>query len=354
MKFLFIIQGEGRGHMTQAVALQNILRQHGHTVEAAFLGRSRGREVPEFMEKEFGKKLFFFKSPNFLRTADRKGIHTGRSILYNLLLAPVFLREVCRIRRHIHRSSSKVIVNFYDLTGALACRHSFSGKRYFVISHHYFFEHPDYSRPEGKPFMRYLLLLHNRICSHGAEAKLALSFQEKAPLPSGNLMVVPPLLREKVFEMQTLNRNFILVYLLNEGFYSDLAEWGKENPERKILLYTNPLKETSSLPENIQLKRINADTFLGDLAEAGQLICTAGFETVCEAFFFGKSIQVIPSVNHYEQLCNARDAENNGIAGIIDSFSPQEPKEYISEMKQAEFRRWCRSAGEIYVKIFCG
>ena len=32
MKFLFIVQGEGRGHLTQAITLENALRHNGHQV----------------------------------------------------------------------------------------------------------------------------------------------------------------------------------------------------------------------------------------------------------------------------------------------------------------------------------
>ena len=32
MKFLFIVQGEGRGHLTQAITLESILRRSGHEV----------------------------------------------------------------------------------------------------------------------------------------------------------------------------------------------------------------------------------------------------------------------------------------------------------------------------------
>jgi hypothetical protein len=33
-KFLFIIQGEGRGHLTQAISLAQLLRDNGHEVVA--------------------------------------------------------------------------------------------------------------------------------------------------------------------------------------------------------------------------------------------------------------------------------------------------------------------------------
>ena len=39
MRFLFIIQGEGRGHFTQALALQQILQQKGDTLCAVIVGK---------------------------------------------------------------------------------------------------------------------------------------------------------------------------------------------------------------------------------------------------------------------------------------------------------------------------
>ena len=32
MKYLFIVQGEGRGHLTQAMTLERMLERHGHQV----------------------------------------------------------------------------------------------------------------------------------------------------------------------------------------------------------------------------------------------------------------------------------------------------------------------------------
>ena len=39
MKFLFIVQGEGRGHLTQAITLEEILRRNGHEVVEVLVGK---------------------------------------------------------------------------------------------------------------------------------------------------------------------------------------------------------------------------------------------------------------------------------------------------------------------------
>ena len=48
MKFLFIVQGEGRGHLTQAITLEEILRRNGHEVVEVLVGKSSSRRLPGF------------------------------------------------------------------------------------------------------------------------------------------------------------------------------------------------------------------------------------------------------------------------------------------------------------------
>ena len=38
LNFIFIIQGEGRGHMTQAISIYNMLQKVGHKVSCVMIG----------------------------------------------------------------------------------------------------------------------------------------------------------------------------------------------------------------------------------------------------------------------------------------------------------------------------
>lgn len=40
MKYIFIVQGEGRGHLTQCMALEEILRKNGHEVVEILVGKA--------------------------------------------------------------------------------------------------------------------------------------------------------------------------------------------------------------------------------------------------------------------------------------------------------------------------
>ena len=87
MKFLFIVQGEGRGHFTQAITLEEMLLRNGHEVVEVLVGKSSTRTLPGFFNRSIHAPVKRFISPNFLPTADNKRAKPRRKALsYNLLM----------------------------------------------------------------------------------------------------------------------------------------------------------------------------------------------------------------------------------------------------------------------------
>ena len=66
MKFLFIVQGEGRGHLTQAITLEEMLLRNGHEVVEVLVGKSSSRTLPGFFNRSIHAPVKRFISPNFL------------------------------------------------------------------------------------------------------------------------------------------------------------------------------------------------------------------------------------------------------------------------------------------------
>ena len=75
MKVLFVIQGEGRGHLTQALTLEKILRDNGHEVVGMLIGKSKSRTLPAFFTARTKAPVTTFSSPNFVPSKD--GCHIG-------------------------------------------------------------------------------------------------------------------------------------------------------------------------------------------------------------------------------------------------------------------------------------
>ena len=55
MKYLFVVQGEGRGHFTQALSLKSLLEKNGHEVVGVMVGGSAKRVLPSFFTEKIGK-----------------------------------------------------------------------------------------------------------------------------------------------------------------------------------------------------------------------------------------------------------------------------------------------------------
>ena len=81
MKFLFIVQGEGRGHLTQAITLEEMLLRNGHEVVEVLVGESSSRILPGFFNRNIQAPVKRFISPNFLPAADNKRANLKKSFI---------------------------------------------------------------------------------------------------------------------------------------------------------------------------------------------------------------------------------------------------------------------------------
>jgi uncharacterized protein (TIGR00661 family) len=338
VNYLFIIQGEGRGHLSQAIALKEILDGRGDHVKKVYMGRNSYRQTPEYAEKALGLKPEFFRSPDFLRTKDRKGIRPIASVLFNLILAPIFFSEIFKLRKQIRDADIDIVVNFYDMLGGLANWISFYRKKSIVISHHYYLSSENFTFPGGFFLQKIFLRIHNRVCALRTNEILALSF---VPGESkGKLKICPPLLRSEIRNKKTKNENFLLVYLLNEGFMDEIMILAEKHQDLRFKVYGPAKKYKSRNPGNIEICEPGQLSFLNDLSHCSALITTAGFESQCEAAFLGKPVYTIPSKNHFEQYCNALDGKKAGVSMDLSEFMGSEEK---SDPDITEFKKWCDS-----------
>ena len=93
MKVLFIVQGEGRGHLTQAITLEEILRRNGHEVVEVLVGKSNTRRLPGFFNRSIQAPVKRFLSPNFLPTPANKRVVDGLDLS---LFPPFCTADQCR------------------------------------------------------------------------------------------------------------------------------------------------------------------------------------------------------------------------------------------------------------------
>ena len=99
LNFIFIVQGEGRGHMTQAISLRDMLERAGHTLSCVLVGKSKRREIPAFFFEKIKSEVVSFESPNFVTDKKGKAIQIFPTITENLKRTGFFLSNL-KVPKH--------------------------------------------------------------------------------------------------------------------------------------------------------------------------------------------------------------------------------------------------------------
>jgi uncharacterized protein (TIGR00661 family) len=322
LKFLFIVQGEGRGHMTQAISMIQILEDLGHEVCAVCIGKSRRREIPGFVSKNIKVPISLFESPNFVTDKNQKSINLSKTIWQNLLKFRFFKTSLKQIDYLVKTHKPDVILNFYDVLGGIYNALYRPKCLFWVIGHQYLIHHPEFPFATGQPIQKLLFRVNTHITSLGADLLLALSFRPMQAHNLENLLVLPPLLRKEVKKLKPTQGGFFLAYIVNPGYADEVIQAAIDNPDLKIEAFWDKKDEPKikwPLP-NLTFHQVDDVLFLEKMAACIGLLSTAGFESVCEAMYLGKHVLMVPVAGQYEQACNAIDAQISGAGTIAEKF----------------------------------
>lgn len=345
MKFLFIVQGEGRGHLTQAITLENVLLRSGHEVVEILVGKSESRRLPGFFTRSVHAPVKQFVSPNFLPTPANKRVNITRSILYNVMKVPEYLGSMHYINDCIVKTGADMVINFYELLTGLTYFFYRPLVPQVCIGHQYLFLHKDFEMPYRHKFGMKLLNMFTRLTALGAKEYLALSFRSMKDDDVKKIKVVPPLLRRDVFRQEATDGNYIHGYMVNSGFSECVMRWHKDHPETPLRFFWDRWEESpvKKIDDTLSFYQLDDLEFLRQMSGCKAYASTAGFESVCEAMYLGKPLMMVPA--HIEQECNAFDAMKSS-AGIVDSdFDLSKLLKFAETYKPDErFKEWVNSA----------
>lgn len=342
--------------MTQALALSRILRNAGHEVAGALVGRSTRREVPAFFVDKIQAPVRTFSSPNFVTDGHNRSISLAQTVLKTARLAREYRLSLRAICVQVAMARPDVIVNFYEPLCGVFYGMDRPPAPLVCVGHQYLVHHPQFPLPSGSPVSRAGLRLFTDTTAIGAAARLGLSFRPLPDLPEKRLVVVPPLLRAEIFE-QSCRRDdpFILVYVLNAGYGEQIIRWHERNPSVVIeCFWDNGDVPNPYWPHaNLTFHQLDDRKFLSMMGRCAGLVCTAGFESVCEAMYLNKPVMLVPVEGHYEQACNALDAvqAGAGIAGREFDLSRFLPLVDGWRADPGSFRGWAEAAAARFVSI---
>ena len=344
MKFLFIVQGEGRGHFTQAITLEDMLLRNGHQVVEVLVGKSSSRTLPGFFNRSIQAPVKRFTSPNFLPTAENKRADLKKSFAYNLIHVPEYFRSMCYINQRIKDTGAEVVINFYELLTGLTYTLFRPSVPYVCVGHQYLFLHQNFEFPDKNSFQLRMLRFFTKMTAVRSSKKLALSFNDMEPDRVEQVVVVPPLIRQEVTAIQPEEGNYIHGYMVNAGFADTVESFHTMHPEVPLRFFWDKTEteEVVRVDETLSYHQIDDVKFLNGMANCRAYASTAGFESICEAMYLGKPVLMVPA--HIEQDCNAYDAMIAGAGIIGDSFELESLLRFAGKyIPNRDFIYWARS-----------
>jgi uncharacterized protein (TIGR00661 family) len=168
------------------------------------------------------------------------------------------------------------------------------------------------------------------------------------------IFVVPPLLRPEIRQIKTKNEGFLLIYLLNKGYKTNIIDWHNSNPEIPIHCFTDDpeIDDEQKYDDKLTFHQLNGQKFLEKMSKSMAMVSTAGFESVCEAMYMGKPALMVPVEGHYEQFINSRDASYAGAGVYSDRFDIDKLINFVNTEYQAsdDFKNWADQSEKLIIR----
>jgi uncharacterized protein (TIGR00661 family) len=310
------------------------------------VGMGHVRQLPEFFTSAMQMPATVLPTLEFVFKGNR-AVNLPATVASILRRLPDYARGLKRLDRLMGELRPDVILNFFEpLTGMYALTHR-RRPPVVAVGHQFMLEHPRYIRAPGLRMQQWGMKWFTRIAG-AASTRVALSFYAAPDLPTKRLLVCPPLLRRRLFELQPdPDGRFVLVYLVNHGYAEQIIEWSKTHPEVPMhCFYDRPgVPAEFRFSESLTFHRLDGEKFLRMMAACKAVVCTAGFESVSEAAYLGKPLFMVPVENHVEQEINALDARSCGfgVPGTWDNLGPL--LDLPPRLENHAFRGWLQKAG---------
>ncbi|MEZ0609499.1 glycosyltransferase family protein [Fibrella sp. WM1] len=344
MRFLFIIQGEGRGHLTQAISLAQMVQAAGHEVIEAQVGLAADRPIPAFFAEQFPAPFKPVTTPELVYCPRTNQLLLGPTVKRVLSKLGTFRRSMQQLHEAIETHKPDVVVNFFELLCGLTYAFYRPAAPVISVAHQFMALHPDFPFPPKKWIDKWSFLGLIRLNAIGSSEVLGLSFDQQSDVPGRRLRVVPPLLRQELAALKPTQEPFILAYTTQPGLRSVVRAAHQQQPDQALRYYHAGVKQAEEVIDKTLTEcSLDGQRFLADMARCSAVATTAGFESVCEAMFLGKPVLMMPQPNHYEQACNALDGQRAGAGVAADTFDLSGLLGYVPSYDkglQKRFQQW--------------
>jgi uncharacterized protein (TIGR00661 family) len=355
LRILFTVQGQGRGHLTQAIAAHEVLAAAGHELVGVVAGNHPGRDLPAFFADAFPAPVTMVSSPGFIFRKDR-GVDLPATLAHAARHTFAWRRSLRTLRKVIEETRPDVVINFFEPLMGLAQVIRPLPMPVISAAHQFALLGPTAGAPDGTPVGPWWLRGFIRLVGFRSW-KLALSFrpggaQDSTSYDRDSVIVAPPLLRRRVLRLEPTPGDYVLVYVATHGYGESIRAWHAAHPETPLhCFYDRPgAPKVEVVDDTLSFHALDGELFLDMMAKCRAVMCTAGFESVCEAAFLGKAVLMVPLDGHHEQALNAEDAERAGVAIGHPEFDLDALARLPARADHAWFRAWCLEGDERLVE----
>jgi len=304
MKGMLIIQGEGRGHISQAISYC----ENNPQIKICCVIISSNREIPDRFFDHFGEiQIVKLSSLNFEYKNGK--IDFTKTLFNNIIKLPKFILNLFKVRNKIKYYDPDVVLNFYEALSFLSTLNLKTKK--ISIANQYLF----YTNGLKIPSMNikyYMIKFWNYITSVGSDEILAPSFIK---FPNNKkVKTIDPLIRKDIKSIIPKSKDYILVYLINSYIVDKFLKNVESDKNYELFCDHKPKK----LPSNVKYNKLDVDNFTNKLSNCRRVIATSGFQLICESLYLNKEIEVIPI--HYEQEINGYNLEIHSLGKVSELF----------------------------------
>jgi hypothetical protein len=351
MKFLFVVQGEGREHCSQALAMEEMLLRNGHDVIEILVGKSSHKPLPGFFNRDVQSPVKWFLSPNLLPAPGKPWWYMSKKIFLSTLDIPEYIRSLRYIHQRILNSEADMVLNFYEPLAGLLYGLIPQSIPCVCIGHEYLYLNREIALEVNSPCKLSFLRFLTSITCMGATKCLGLSVEELPDDWGNRITVVPPLLRQEITSLRPEKASFVHGYLGRCDQIRPLMEFHTRHLEIPMHLFRKksdaPL--IREIDESLFLHQFDEISYMNYLSECSFSINTGSYESICETMYLGKPFIIMPG--NIIQKCNAFLAVCAG-GGTIAIGDTHEPLLYLknSEAQHQNFIKWVDKAEKIILQ----
>lgn len=330
----FIINGNGYGHVTQALAFRDIIHTMNlnYSVVSILYSGTQNSHVYHFLKYNFPFSFISNIQSFEFAFSKSRNISLTRTLFRNLKQLPAIKKSQKEIAWTTDKINPDLLVNFYEPSYGIYKIFNNDNTPSISVGHQFMLEHPTYCKKDAGFIQLSIYSILNYITGYGTR-KIALSLYDANDLEDSNIYVCPPLLRSSVYSGSLEKEYSILVYLNSTGYLEELKTWCRQNQYVKVNCFWTG--KFSRPLENLTLHPLDDQMFLTYLKKCSIVASNAGFDLIAESVYLGKKIMIVPIPNHLEHQLNAIDAAKHCGVIINNSFNLDKIANYLETDKRS-------------------